>query len=252
MRLYLFILFYFISGVSGFSFSLDEFQLHPDIEYDQSSEVTPVSFDPSKTEKYQNDPYFDYTEKIKEDNIWLKFKRWVNRVWGQLWTWLFGDFKLNAFLYFLYQAMPYIIIGGIIIFLVWLFYKLNPGSGLLYSKDEAQVFFTEEEKIIKSEDIQVLIDNALANKNYRLAVRYYFLLILKSLSEKEIINYQFDKTNSDYIKEIKQEQLSSQFRKSAFIYEYVWYGNFEVSETDFIKAKYQFVSLKNNINKKRE
>ena len=245
-------MFFFISGVSGFSFSSDEFQLHPEIEYDQSSDVTPVSFDPSKTEKYQNDPYFDYTEKIQEDNLWEQFKRWLYRVWVNFWTWLFGDFKSNAFLYFLYKAMPYIIIGGVVVFLIWLFYRLNPGSGLLYSKDEAQVFFTEEEKIIKSEDIQVLIDDALANKNYRLAVRYYFLLILKSLSEKEIINYQFDKTNSDYIREIKQEHLSLQFKKSAFIYEYVWYGNFEVSETDFTKAKYQFVTLKNNISKKGE
>lgn len=252
MRLYLFILFFFFSGVSGFSFSLDEFQLHPEIKYDQSSDVTPVSFDPSKTEKYQNDPYFDYFEKIEEDNLWEKFKRWLYRVWVNFWTWLFGDFKSNSFLYFLYQAMPYLIIGGIVIFLVWLFYRLNPGSGLFYSKEEAKVFFTEEEKIIKSEDIQALIDDALANNNYRLAVRYYFLLILKSLSEKEIINYQFDKTNSDYIREIKQQSISTQFKKSAFIYEYVWYGNFEVSETDFTKAKYQFVTLKNNIKKKSE
>jgi hypothetical protein len=252
MRLKLFIIFFFLSGVSGFSFSIDEFQLHPEINYDQSSDINPISFDPSKTEKYQNDPYFDYTEKIQEDNLWEKFKRWLYRHWVNFWTWLFGDFKSNSFLYFLYQAMPYIIIGGIVVFLIWLFYKLNPGSGLLYSKEEAQVFFTEEEKIIKSEDIQALIDDALANKNYRLAVRYYFLLILKSLSEKEIINYQFDKTNSDYIKEIKQEHLSAQFKKSAFIYEYVWYGNFDVSETDFTKAKHRFVTLKNNISKKNE
>lgn len=249
MKLIVFILLFTFSGVAGYSSATHDYDIHPDVNYDQSSDVTPVTFDRSKTERFQNDPHFDYTEKIEDENLWQQFKNWLYRHWNNFWRWLFGDFKNNSFVYAFYKAMPYIIIGGVIIFLIWLFYKLNPGSSLLYSKDEAKVYFTEEEKIIKSEDIQALIDEALSNKDYRLAVRYYFLLILKSLSENDIIKYEFDKTNSDYTREIKQTSLSSQFKKSASIYEYVWYGNFDVSETDFDKAKMQFVTLKNNIKK---
>lgn len=135
--------------------------------------------------------------------------------------------------------------------MIWLFYRLNPGAKLLTSKETAQVFYTEEEEIIKTKNIQELIDRALLNKDYRLAVRYYFLFVLKRLSETELISYGPDKTNTDYSKEIKQE-YAPLFKKVSRLYEYIWYGNFNVSESDFLKAKALFVSLNSKIPKSVE
>lgn len=250
MRLVIFILFYFISGVSGFSFSLDEFQLQPEINYDQSSDVTPVTFDPSKIDTYQNDPHFNYTELDPQESEWFKFKSWLSNLWLKFWIWLFGDYKSNSFLVFLYNFLPYIILGCIILFVIWLFYKINPGSKLLLSKETPEVFYTDEEEIIKSKNIQNLMDQALTNKDYRLAVRYYFLLILKQLNEAQIIEYQFDKTNSDYFKEIKSNSMLNSFKKVSMLYEYTWYGNFLVTDQDYSKASNQLGDFHSKI--KRE
>lgn len=219
----------------------------PTVTYDSTSQITPLVFDKNLLEKYVSDPRFDYTEKINEANWWHQFKTWISKVWTKLWTWLFGDYGSNSFLIFLYHALPYIIMGSVILFLIWLFYKINPGSKFLFSKDPPELFYTDEEEIIKTKDIQKLIDEALKNNDYRLAVRYQFLLVLKQLSETEIIDYQFDKTNADYVSEIKIESLALPFKKVAKLYEYIWYGSFSIAEQDFSKIRPQFTELQSKI-----
>ncbi len=220
--------------------------------YEESSTVTPLPFDEAVLEKYVGDPHFDYTEVDPEANWWHQFKAWLSQLWSKFWSWLFGDYESNSFLVFLFNALPYIILGGILIFIIWLFYKIDPGSKLLLSKEAPEVFYTDEEEIIKTKNIQDLIDQALSNKDYRLAVRYGFLLVLKRLSEREIIAYEFDKTNSDYINEIKKTPLLTLFKKVSILYEYTWYGNFIVLEQDYGKASKQFAALHEEIKQSRE
>ncbi|HBY68162.1 MAG TPA: DUF4129 domain-containing protein, partial [Flavobacteriaceae bacterium] len=85
------------------------------------------------------------------------------------------------------------------------------------------------EEIIRSKNIRELIEKALQNKEYRLAVRYYYLLILKKLTDAELIDYEFDKTNTDYIAEITSDTVILPFKKATNLYDYIWYGNFTVT-----------------------
>jgi len=220
------------------------------IHYDIDSEVEPVRFDTNTVSNYQKDSNFDYTEnKEEEEGWWAQFKNWVNKIWHQFWNWLLGDYQANGFLAFLIQSLPYLIVAGIIAFIVWLFFKLNPGARLLKSKESPEMFFTEEEEIIKTKDIKKLIQKALEKKDYRLAVRYYYLFILKKLREAHIIEYEFDKTNNDYISEINEESINHGFVKATNLYDYIWYGNFSVSEAEYSKASQTFVQLENKIPK---
>lgn len=222
------------------------------IIYDKKSNIVLPEFDISTIKKYQDDPHFDYREQVAEENFWQRFKNWLYRGWVNFWTWLFGDFRSNSLLLFLFKALPYIIIGFIIAFLVWLFYRLNPGAKLFRSEKQPEVFFTDEEEIIKSKNIQDLIDRAVQDKNYRLAVRYYFLQTLKKLTDATLINYEYEKTNSDYAREIKTEPLADLFKKITNVYEYIWYGSFEVSESDFLKAQKMFGNMNHKIKKPGE
>ncbi len=212
------------------------------ITYDTDPRVEPFDFSEEKLDDYREDSEFNYTQETT-DNWWAKFKRWLNLQWRKFWNWLLGDYEASGFWAWLIRSLPYLIIAGIIAFIVWLFIKLNPGNRLLKSKEKPEVFFTEEEEIIRSRDIKKLIQKALENKDYRLAVRYYYLLILKKLTEAEIIDYEFDKTNSDYMAEIKEKSLSQGFGKVTWLYDYIWYGNFGVTETDYQKAQSLFSKL---------
>ena len=161
-----------------------------------------------------------------------------------------GDYHPGSFLGILIRILPYSLVAGVVFFLVWLFIKLNPGAKVLGSQKTPKVFFTEEEEIIKTKNITELIDKALQNNDYRLAVRYYYLLVLKNLSEKQLIDYEFDKTNSDYIKELKSTDVTQGFEKATTLYDYIWYGNFDVTQENFGKAQQTFNDLERLISKK--
>jgi hypothetical protein len=111
------------------------------------------------------------------------------------------------------------------------------------AKRNAYVSLSEEEHIIKNEDIQALIQNALADKNYRLAVRYSYLYSLQLLSKKELIDWQLQKTNHDYLTEIKKPDLQNSFSKITRIYDYIWYGDFTIDELKYKKAETVFLHL---------
>lgn len=216
------------------------------VQYDVDSDIHSLNFDDTKIENYKNNDTFNYEENI-EDNWWSRFKDWLSRIWSQFMYWLFGDVEGGTFLAIVIQLLPYLFLAGCIAFVIWLIIKLNPGSKILATQDSAGVFFSEEEEIIKSKDIEKLIQKALLNEDYRLAVRYYYLLILKRLTESELIDYEFDKTNSEYFNEISETSLNTGFRKITTIYDYIWYGNFVVTQNDYQKAEHQFKNLEQKI-----
>lgn len=74
------------------------------------------------------------------------------------------------------------------------------------------------------------IDKAAANGNYRLAIRLMFLRMLKQLAEKNIIQYKHDRTNFDYLVQLRSTGYYNNFFRITRNYEYSWYGKFPVSE----------------------
>lgn len=251
-KLVLLFMFLFLSGL-GHTASFPQDSLVPQIEtqiqYDQTKGLKAPVFDQQTIENFKKDKAFDYSEKPVQENWWSQFKTWLWNLWLKFWHWLVGDFEAGGFISFLVHMLPYVILIAILAFVAWLFYRLNPGASFFKSKEKPVVFFSEEEEIIKSKNIKKLIEKALANNDYRLAVRYYYLSILKKLTDAELIHYEFDKTNSEYFSEITSEKINSGFRKVTTLYDYIWYGNFTVTETDFTKAQHAFNSLENQIPK---
>ena len=112
---------------------------------------------------------------------------------------------------------------------------------------EHSVILSEEENIIKNEDIQQLIKEAVAQKNYRLAIRYYYLGILKLLTEKDFIEWQLQKTNSDYLAEINNDDIKLNFSKITWLYDYIWYGDFAIDENGYSRAERSFLELQTKL-----
>lgn len=87
------------------------------------------------------------------------------------------------------------------------------------------------------------IDKATAQRNYRLAVRLMFLRLLKSMSERNIIRYQQDKTNLDYLAQLHNTTYYKDFFRVTRNYEYSWYGKFDVSEEAYRLIRKDFDQL---------
>jgi hypothetical protein len=115
-----------------------------------------------------------------------------------------------------------------------------------YRQKVADPLIVEEEEIDEG-DYEKLLKRAIQQKDFRLATRYYYLWLLKRLSQKEYIDYHKDKTNSDYLFELKDAQVRSQFSYVSYIYSYVWYGEFPVDESKFATIKQKYQSFMNQI-----
>lgn len=205
------------------------------------TELTPLDFSEETIQGFKEDPNFNYSEVTAEDNWWTKFKRYIRLQWQRFLNWLFGEYEAPLLLAIFLDILPYLLLGILLTLILYLFTKINPGNYIFGTPAEAELHFDEEEKIIRNRDIGKLIEKAVLKENYRLAVRYHFLYVLQQLSRKELVVYDNAKTDEDYINEINDPNLKSQFRRVNRIYDFVWYGNFETTAQDYqkIKSEYQ-------------
>lgn len=218
------------------------------IKYDTTATINPVEFNTEKIESYRSEKDFDYMDRAESDSWWTRFKKWLQLQYDRFIDWLFGDYKANTILAFFLQILPYLIIAAILGLVFWLFIRLNPGTTFLNDPPQPQVYYTEEEQLVRSEDISILLEAAINNGDYRMAVRYYYLQLLKLLNEKGIINYEYQKTNSEYLNEITQEQVKNPFQKVIRLYNFIWYGNFPVTREDFSLAQQSFKKMEHILN----
>lgn len=217
------------------------------IQYDKDTQLAPVNFNSEKIENFRDDKAFNYITEVEQDSWWTRFKRWLSMHYQRFLEWLFGDYQANVVVAFLLQILPYIILAGIIGLMIWLFIRLNPGPSFLGEPENPEVFYNEEEKLVRSQNISELITSAIKAGDFRLAVRYYYLLLLKQLDEKGLIDYEFQKTNAEYLSEVKEESFRDPLKKVMRIYDFIWYGSFSVSEQDFALAQNYFKQIERTL-----
>ncbi len=104
---------------------------------------------------------------------------------------------------------------------------------------------------IHESDLDRHIRQAIEQQNYALAIRLYYLAVIKALSLNKWIKWKRDKTNRDYLREVRSTAFFQPYREATRIFERVWYGNTALGETDFNTLKPQFVALLNDIQQSR-
>jgi len=145
------------------------------------------------------------------------------QVGGNVLTWIFVIILIIAVIYVVYNVM-------------------DEGQGGFFSRGKFRKINSQEINVnnIEETDLQALITSAEDQGDFRLAVRYQYLMVLKTLSVKNAIKYEDDKTDSDYLNEIGLKPYSSSFAKTAYLYNYVWYGEFLLNQQQYGKAKNSF------------
>lgn len=159
-----------------------------------------------------------------------------------------GSGILNIFAFFMTSIFPFLL-GGFIIFVIL---KTMLGIDARFWKKTNSSKKISEKLIYEDEDIhelnlETLLQQAIENKDFRLAIRYYYLTTLKGLSNKELIDYHKDKTNSEYLFEIENKEMRTNFSYLSYVYSYVWYGEFSVDENSFKVAQNKYQSFLKSI-----
>lgn len=135
------------------------------------------------------------------------------------------------------------------IFVLFIIYRLFLADGIFKKVNTAKdnvVPIAAEEIITAESDFDSFIQQAVAEGNYRLAIRYHFLKTLHLLAAKNWVLLAADKTNYQYVREIKNFDYQNGFSQLTLNYEYVWYGEFAIEEMIYRKLHKEF----NDFNKK--
>lgn len=91
------------------------------------------------------------------------------------------------------------------------------------------------------------IRQAEQNQDYRMVIRLLYLQTLKLLAENNLIKYRLEKTNSEYLWQLKDSPYYPDFFRLTREFDYTWYGHFAVSEEAFQTIRSDFQQFKKQV-----
>lgn len=184
---------------------------------------------------------FDYdNQNAPGQSLWVQFRHWL---WEHLFRNMFNSSESNTFFYYLFIALG-------VIFAVFVIFKATGISAMQIIRGSAKTIsvpYTESLENIHELDFDSELNKAVANANYRFAVRLLYLSSLKYLNDKSLINWQIEKTNTEYINEIPEGDKRQTFYSLTRQFEYVWYGNFHIDVNTFQNIHSSFQQFKHLI-----
>jgi hypothetical protein len=129
-----------------------------------------------------------------------------------------------------------ITIALLIFTLIKLLGKTGNANAKVYM-DNISIEELTEENFIET-DLEKLLRIALESNDYRSAVRVLYLSTIQQLNSTGLILWKKDKTNKDFLREMRKHSNYKTFRDITLAYEIVWYGDRQIELQ-------QFTSLKN-------
>ncbi len=109
----------------------------------------------------------------------------------------------------------------------------------------------EIEDDLREAGLDSLLERALGQGEYRMAIRILYLMILRDMDEMSWITFRKDKTNFNYVMELGSRPERRPFTDLTKRFEIIWYGDGPFSEGDYqeISRIYQdyLQNLKNHV-----
>lgn len=176
----------------------------------------------------QND---DFHYKVAEEqgrSLWSRF-------WSWFWRWIDNAYKNKG----VQKGTKFVIYGiaiGLILYAIYKFSGMEKRN-LFRSGKTSVIDFKESNEDIREMDLPSAIRQAEEDGNYRLALRLQYLNSLSILSDRNIILYAINKTNHDYARELTGTRYADSFARVTLLYEFGWYGEFDVTRDMYEKIR---------------
>lgn len=195
-------------------------------------------FDTTSLNAYKKLPEFTYRENYTGPSLWDRFWKWF---------WSLFEFKNKKITsgFFIFLKYFFIAAGvGAIIFLVLKLAGINVLNTFRGNSKASKLAYAESAENIHEIDFDTEVEKAVSVHNYRLAVRLLYLRSLKQLSDKGLIDWQLNKTNTHYINELTDSNQREAFKTLTLQFEYVWYGDFAINGEIFKNISLLFNNFK--------
>ena len=83
--------------------------------------------------------------------------------------------------------------------------------------------------------------------NYGLALRLWYLYTLKELADRNLIDYRPETPNGDYVNALFSTPYYRDFFRLTRVFEYAWYGQFDISGEVYQTVRPQFLNFKTSL-----
>ena len=171
----------------------------------------------------------DYTENYKEKDKEEEKTNNNNQEFTELKP---LNYDLSGLKYVFY----FLVVGLVLFVIIKIVVNLNKNPTVKKIKISHESIEEIEEKMHEI-DLEQLLQEAIVAKNYRVALRINFLIIIKLLSQRGNIIWAKEKTNWEYHSEVKNEVIANHFKEIIIGFEPIWYG-----EHLLIKDQYELLS----------
>lgn len=148
-----------------------------------------------------------------------------------------------------FKIIIWALIIGVAITIIFLFLNENQISFFKRkSKAIADTTITDiqEENIFETNFTDRIEKAKLAN-DLATATRLHYLHVLLLLHQNGFIEYTKERTNFDYLMSLINSSFYKDFASATRNYEFVWYGDFELTKEQFNIIETVFINLKNKI-----
>lgn len=236
----------FSQAVTDTAFVADNMVLADSIlkenKFSTSNELYPKTLKTNIKEKYK-DADFDYTlVRPKEslmDKVWRRLGKIFESIFGKVDRTKSGDIADLVF-----RLIAIVLIAVVLYFIIKILVQKN--GNLLFGKRNKKVDIGADALFENINEINfpAKISEFELQGNHRYAVRYQFLYVLKKLSDKKLIEWNPEKTNKDYLKEIERPEIKRNYKTLVHIFDNVWYGEFSVDSESYRGFKHQFESFR--------
>lgn len=193
------------------------------------------------SKKYAS-PTFDYTDdKYKGSSFWDRVGKWFEDFMSSILPDWHPDFWKTM------KVILYILGAGILLFIVYRLVFNKNKTFIHHGQDEESEEVAFVRKNLLNVDLNDYIQKYQAENNWREVIRYLQLEVLQLLALKGHIEWDYRKTNQEFVYEIKDRETKKMFQRTCTIYDYVWYGDFPITKDKFEEFRSDFIHLKNKL-----
>ena len=191
------------------------------------------SFNETTIRQYKSDSAFQY-EPANETS---------QSSWDRFWMWIWykiEEITSRPATARILKFLSIAIASALLLFFVIRLAGMNKAGlfGKRNTGDSLQFIASDED--IHAINFNQALQQAIDDRNYRLAIRLLYLQSLKNMADRSLIQWQINKTNSAYVSELQDPSQQKDFYRLTFQFENNWYGNMPVPEHEFISVREQF------------
>lgn len=195
-----------------------------------SSQMVVRQQDPNFVDAYKSQKEFTYTQPLLETNFLKQLIEYLKNRFGS-WE------EFSAVIPWIFKLL----MGGLVILFLFILITKTQLYKLFYSDGEIgnpnfAISTNDDPNIDFDEEIRFQTEQ----QQYRLAIRLHYLKVIFLLRMKDYIHFSKEKTNVDYWRDLTNADIKSRFFTITSIYNYVWYGDVEIAEEQFLRFQMSF------------